>query len=180
MLRILLILFTLLATPLRADDWAAARADGAILLMRHAIAPGTGDPDGFRLDDCATQRNLSDEGRAQARATGAALRAQGIAITQVFTSQWCRCRDTARLLDLGPVQDWPSLNSFFEDRAQSDAQTAETLARLAALPDGARPILVTHQVNITALTGIVPRSGEILVAERRDGALAVTGRIAPR
>jgi broad specificity phosphatase PhoE len=180
MLRILLILFTLLATPLRADDWDAARAEGAILLMRHATAPGTGDPENFRLEDCATQRNLSEEGRSQARDTGAALREAGIVITHVATSQWCRCRDTARLLDLGPVEDWPSLNSFFSDRGTADAQTADTLARLAALPQGARPILITHQVNITALTGIVPRSGEIIVAELRDGALTVTGRIAPR
>jgi Histidine phosphatase superfamily (branch 1) len=128
MLRIALLLLLLFASPARADDWAAARADGAILLMRHAIAPGTGDPSGFDLGDCATQRSLSDEGRAQARDTGAAIREAGIAVTHVLTSQWCRCRDTARLLNLGPVQDWPSLNSFFEVRSTAAAQTAETLA----------------------------------------------------
>ena len=74
----------------------------------------------------------------------------------------------------------PSLNSFFEDHSTAERQSAETLAHLASLPQGARPILVTHQVNITALTGVVPRSGEIIVAELRNGALAVTGRIAPR
>ncbi len=103
-----------------------------------------------------------------------------MAVTLVATSQWCRCRDTARLLELGAVEDWPSLNSFFEDRGTAEAQTAETLARLAALPADSRPILVTHQVNITALTGVTPRSGEIIVAALRDGALTVTGRIAPR
>jgi phosphohistidine phosphatase SixA len=180
MLRIALLLLLLFASPARADDWAAARADGAILLMRHAIAPGTGDPSGFDLGDCATQRNLSDDGRAQARDTGASIREAGIAVTHVLTSQWCRCRDTARLLNLGPVQDWPSLNSFFEDRSTAAAQTAETLAQLAALPADARPILVTHQVNITALTGIVPRSGEIIVARRAPEGLIVTGRVAPR
>ncbi len=175
MLRILLILFTLIATPARADDWDAARAEGAILLMRHATAPGTGDPVNFDLADCSTQRNLSEAGRLQARETGSAIRAAGIPITHVLTSQWCRCRDTARLLDLGPVEDLPSLNSFFSDRGEAEPQTAETLARLAALPRGARPILVTHQVNITALTGVVPRSGEIIVAQLQDGALASHG-----
>jgi phosphohistidine phosphatase SixA len=180
MLRIVLLLLALFTAPVRADDWDAARADGAILLMRHATAPGTGDPEGFRIGDCATQRNLSNEGRAQARATGAAIREAGLAITHVLTSQWCRCRDTAQLMSLGPVEEWPSLNSFFEDRTTANAQTAQTLARLSALPAGARPILVTHQVNISALTGVVPGSGEIIVAELRNGALTVTGRIAPR
>jgi phosphohistidine phosphatase SixA len=180
MLRIALLLLALFASSARADDWDAARAEGAILLMRHATAPGTGDPPNFVLADCTTQRNLSEAGRAQARETGNAIREAGVEISLVLTSQWCRCRDTARLLDLGPVQDWPSLNSFFEDRSTAERQSAETLAQLASLPQGARPILVTHQVNITALTGIVPGSGEIIVAELRDGALAVTGRIAPR
>jgi phosphohistidine phosphatase SixA len=179
MLRIVLLLLALFTAPVRADDWDAARADGAILLMRHATAPGTGDPEGFRIGDCATQRNLSNEGRAQARATGAAIREAGLAITHVLTSQWCRCRDTAQLMSLGPVEEWPSLNSFFEDRTTANAQTAQTLARLSALPAGARPILVTHQVNISALTGVVPGSGEIIVAELRNGALTATGRIAP-
>ncbi len=181
MLRIALLLLALFASPAQADDWDAARAEGAILLMRHATAPGTGDPENFDLADCSTQRNLSEAGRMQARETGSAIRAADIPeITHVLTSQWCRCRDTARLLDLAPVQDLPSLNSFFEDRSTAERQSAETLAHLASLPQGARPILVTHQVNITALTGIVPRSGEIIVAELRNGALAVTGRIAPR
>ncbi len=182
MLRFALLICALLAVPAlaSADDWDAARADGAILLMRHATAPGTGDPAGFVLDDCETQRNLSDEGRAQARDTGTAIREAGVGITHVLTSEWCRCRDTARLLGLGPVQDWPSLNSFFADRSLSGRPTAETLAGLAGLPDRARPILVTHQVNITALTGIVPRSGEIIVTRLTPEGLTVTGRIAPR
>ncbi len=180
MLRIVLLLFTLLSSPAHADDWDAARAEGAILLMRHATAPGMGDPENFDLADCTTQRNLSEAGRLQASETGSAIRVANVPVTHVLTSQWCRCRDTARLLDIGPVQDLPSLNSFFEDRSTSERQSAETLAHLASLPPGARPVLVTHQVNITALTGVVPRSGEIIVAELRDGALAVTGRIAPR
>ena len=113
--------------PLLADDAVAERLQepGAVLLIRHALAPGVGDPDGFRLDDCATQRNLSDEGRRQARAIGDWLRARGIGQAHVYSSQWCRCLETAALLDLGPVTELPALNSFFERRQD------RTLARHA-------------------------------------------------
>ena len=83
--------------------WAALREGGHVALMRHAIAPGVGDPAGFRLDDCTTQRKLSAQGRAQARAIGERFRANGIATAAVFSSQWCRCLDTARELALGEV-----------------------------------------------------------------------------
>ncbi len=150
--------------------------------MRHSLAPGTGDPPGFRLDDCATQRNLSDQGRADAQATGRLLAEAGIAPTLVATSQWCRARDTAVLLDLGAVTEWPSLNSFFDDRSTAEAQTRDTLAALEARAAGgeAGPVmLVTHQVNITALTGIAPAQGEVLVTRLEGGQLVVTGRIPP-
>ena len=178
MWRILLICLVFLASPARAD-WDAARTSGAVLLMRHAIAPGTGDPASFRLDDCGTQRNLSDEGRAQARAIGAALAANGVRPVWIATSQWCRTRETAAELGLGPFEDWPALNSFFQDRGTGPAQTAEVLAGLPARLGQGPVLLVTHQVNITALTGIVPRSGEIIVAEWDSGTLRVTGRLPP-
>ena len=179
--RSLILALPLLAAPglLRADPFAPARNAGAVLLMRHATAPGGGDPPGFRLDDCTTQRNLSATGRAEAQAIGAALRAAGIRPALVATSQWCRCRDTAVLLGLGPVQDWPEINSFFADRSREPAQTAATLARLATLPADATAVLVTHQVNITALTGIVPRQGEIIVTRRTAAGLERTGRLPP-
>ena len=172
-----ILLWLALSLPVHADVSALLRP-GAVALMRHATAPGTGDPPGFRVDDCSTQRNLSAAGLAEAARIGAALRAAGVAFSDVWTSKWCRCRDTAVLPDLGPVTARPFLNSFFGDRSSRDAQTRDTLAAVAALPPGARPIVVTHQVNITALTGIVPASGEIVVAEP-DGAggLRVTARL---
>lgn len=178
MLRVFLICLAFLATPAGAD-WDAARAPDAVLLMRHAIAPGTGDPATFRLGDCATQRNLSDAGRAQADAVGAALTERGIRPAWIATSQWCRTRETAAELNLGPAEDWPALNSFFQDRAEGPAQTAAVLAGLAARAGQGPVLLVTHQVNITALTGLVPRSGEIVVAVLEGGALRVTGRLPP-
>jgi phosphohistidine phosphatase SixA len=160
------------------DGWALLSRPGAVGLMRHALAPGTGDPAAFRIGDCSTQRNLDARGRDQARATGEAIRAEGIAIDRVLTSQWCRCRDTAELMAVAPVEDFPALNSFFRDRSTRDRQTEEVRAFLAGEPDDRRLLLVTHQVNITALTGRVPRSGEIVVIDvAPDGAVEILGSV---
>ncbi|MEM1362910.1 MAG: histidine phosphatase family protein [Pseudomonadota bacterium] len=167
-----------MALPLRADSMAVLKEPGVILLMRHALAPGTGDPRNFRLEDCSTQRNLDAQGRAQAQAIGFAIRSADIPIDRVWTSQWCRCRETAELLDLGTPEDKLFLNSFFRDRRKGPQQTEELRRALAALPRLDHPILVTHQVNITALTGIVPRSGEIIALEHHpDGNIEVRGRV---
>ena len=101
-----------------ATTWQALQRGEAVALIRHAIAPGTGDPPGFLLRDCSTQRNLSKEGRIQARRIGDFFRAQGIKEALVYSSQWCRCLETARLLGFGPVQELPALNSFFEEPAR--------------------------------------------------------------
>lgn len=180
--RVLLVLLLSLPAMGRADGLSDARDAGAILLMRHSLAPGIGDPPGFRLDDCATQRTLSEKGREDARAMGRLLQEAGVAPTLVATSQWCRAKETAILLKLRPVAEWPALNSFYDDRSTAGEQTAATLSALEARAAADKPdpvILVTHQVNITALTGIVPRQGEILVTRLEGGRLVVTGRIAP-
>ncbi|WP_372002149.1 histidine phosphatase family protein [Tistrella mobilis] len=150
-------------------------------LMRHATAPGTGDPDHFRLDDCTTQRNLSEAGRAEARETGRLLRAAGLADAAVLTSRWCRAADTAREMDLGKVEPFPPLDSFFRDRSREDAARRDILARIADRKAGDPPlIMVSHQVNITAVTGIFPASGEIVVVEvLQDGTAAVRARLSP-
>jgi phosphohistidine phosphatase SixA len=163
-----------------AELFEAVRTGRAALLLRHALAPGTGDPAEFRLDDCATQRNLSAAGREQARAIGERLRAQGIAQAEVYSSQWCRCLETARLLDLGVVKELPALNSFFGDHASAAAQTAALRDFLSAGPRAAPVVLVTHQVNIAALTGQGAGSGEIVVvALPFEGERSVLGRILP-
>jgi phosphohistidine phosphatase SixA len=183
----LLALVCAVARPSSAADaagdavWAAARADGAVLLIRHATAPGVGDPAGFRLDDCASQRNLSAAGRAEAAAIGAALRAAGVRATRVWSSEWCRCLETAALMGMAPVARQPLLNSVFARRGMADAQTAQLKAWIASQPaDGGSLILVTHQVNISAATGVFARSGEIVVARREaDGGLRAVGTIPP-
>ncbi len=161
------------------DAWTALRTPGHVALIRHALAPGTFDPAGFRLDDCTTQRNLSAEGRAQATRIGGMFRGNGIAAAAVHSSQWCRCLETATLLQLGPVAPQPLLNSFVQDAGQGARQVPAVKAWIAGL-DLARPaVLVTHQVVITALSDVYPGSGEIVVM-RRDaaGGLATVGRVA--
>lgn len=160
----------------RDEVLRALAAPGGVGLMRHARAPGGGDPPGMVLEDCATQRNLSDEGRAQARRIGAALRDAGIRPAEIRTSAWCRARETAERLDLGPVAALPALDSFFADRGQEPRRTAELRAYLDAGRTGPTRILVTHQVNITALTGIFPSEGELVVLRPGPEGYAVAGR----
>jgi len=147
-----------------------------MVVLRHARAPGTGDPPNFRLGDCSTQRNLSDAGRQQAARIGRRLREAGLAETKVYSSQWCRCLETARNLAAGPVVELPALNSFFEASDRERGQT-EALRAWIASANLSRPVvLVTHQVNITALTGIFPAEGEILILRREPGKLLVVAR----
>lgn len=171
-------LMLLIPSGVLADDWEALKQPGAVALMRHALAPGTGDPANFRLEDCATQRNLDDRGRAQARRVGQTLRDQDIAFDHIWSSGWCRARDTAALMDMGPVEIQPALHSFFAGRGSRSGQTRDMQDALAALPADARVLLVSHQVNITALTGETLPSGAIIIATRRaDGTLEVSGRV---
>ena len=150
--------------PAVADArFARLSEPGIVAIVRHADAPGGGDSASFALGDCATQRNLGARGRQQARDIGLAIRAAGATVDRVLTSQWCRCRDTARLFDLGPVEDLPALNSFFRNPARSDRQTADLRQFLFDLPPEETVILVTHYVNIRALTGLRVASGEVVL-----------------
>jgi phosphohistidine phosphatase SixA len=151
--------------PAVADEpWGRLRAGGLVMLMRHArTEPGTGDPPGFRHDDCATQRNLDAAGRAQARAIGERLRAERVPVDRVLTSRWCRCRETATLLGFGPAEPFPPLDSFFADRSRREAQRQGILAFVRDWGGPGNAMLVTHQVNISAATGIFPSPGEIVV-----------------
>lgn len=170
-------LLALTCPPCSPATTAGEAAPGRVLVLRHARAPGVGDPPGFVLGDCTTQRNLDARGRDQARRLGERLRAAGYAGARVYTSQWCRCRETARLLGLGPVEDLPLLNSFFAEPARRDPQIRAWREFVDRLPrDGSPVVFVTHQVNITALTGHFPASGEGLVLQLgRDGGFERVG-----
>lgn len=162
-----------------AAAWDALRRDGAIVLFRHAHAPGVGDPPQWRIGDCRTQRNLDERGRAQARRIGQRLREQGVRVGAVWTSRWCRARDTAVLMAVGAVQEVPAFDSFFAERGQEPQRTAAARERLRSWRGPGALVVVTHQVNISALTGQSTASGEglVLLQPPGDGALAVVGRI---
>jgi phosphohistidine phosphatase SixA len=158
--------------------WVLLQQGGLVVLIRHATAPGFGDPQNFRIGDCATQRNLSEEGRRQARALGEPFHSRKIPIEKVYSSQWCRCRDTAQLA-FGAFEEHPALNSFFEQPEFKVPQTEALKAFLLEVrPRRGNLILVTHQVNITALTDVVPSQGEMVVASLEDdGRLTVKFRL---
>ena len=135
--------------------------EGEIFFLRHALAPGFGDPPELTIGDCSTQRNLSAEGRAQARAIGDRLRDEGITDPVLFTSQWCRCMDTAVLLGFGPPRETYGLNSFFQRRDERAGNLEELQRIIDSLPpDGPPVIFVTHQVVVSAMTGRGVSSGE--------------------
>lgn len=141
---------------------------GCAVLLRHTQTdPGIGDPAGFKLDVCSSQRNLNALGRQQAVQIGRWFASGQLLPRAVRTSAWCRCQDTARLAFGESVAVWPALNSFFSeaDSPKQAAQTAALQAALAQIPPGVFEVWVTHQVNITALTGDVPRMGEARVVQ---------------
>lgn len=151
------------------DSVAALRSGGVAVLLRHAATePGIGDPPGFRLDDCSTQRQLSAEGRAQSQRIGQWFAARGLTPTAVRSSAWCRCIDTARLA-FARAEPWPALNSFFGDRPAEASRSGMLLEALARLRAPGFEVWVTHQVNITALTGEAVGMGEARVVGLRDG-----------
>jgi broad specificity phosphatase PhoE len=176
-----------LVVPAAADEaaaWAALKAGGHVAFIRHeATEPGVGDPPGYRLEDCSSQRNLSPPGREAAKRLGERLRAEGVAIDKAYTSPWCRCRDTATLA-FGKAEDWDALSSFFDDRSQEPRRTERVKNRVGTYstkkPKGT-VVMVTHQVNVQALTRESIGQGEIVVV-RPDGCcgLKVVGRIALR
>jgi len=155
------------------------KAGGHILMIRHALAPGFGDPDDFQIGDCSTQRNLDDRGREQARDIGKWLRSKGITSARVYSSQWCRCLETAALIDMGPVTELPALNSFFEltqDREPNLKALREFIAEQPS--DGVLIILVTHLVTISAIADQGVSSGEgVLIELHQDATYGVVGRL---
>jgi phosphohistidine phosphatase SixA len=183
----LLAALALIALPARADEaaaWAALRQGGHVAFIRHeATDPGLGDPPGYRLTDCKTQRNLSAQGRDAAKRLGDRLRAEGVAIEKVYSSPWCRCLDTATLA-FGRADDWDALASFFDEPAR-EAKLTERVRNRVGTYSTRKPkgtvVMVTHHVNIQALTHQAVGPGEIVVV-RPDGCcgLKVVGRIALR
>jgi len=170
------------AAPAAASDrvWEDLREGaGMVILYRHALAPGGGDPSDFDVKDCSTQRNLSDAGRRQARAMGAALRQNKVNVRRVVSSPWCRSRETAELLNVGPVRTMMRFGSTFT-APSAVAQRRESLALKTIARQSNRSgvvVVSSHQANIVDLTGIAPTSGEGIVVRYTGEQLTVIGRV---
>jgi len=175
------LLLSLLAATAHADDalWAQLAKGGNLILMRHGLTtPGVGDPPGFKVSDCTTQRNLVDEGRAEAKRAGAAVKARNVRVLEVRTSPWCRCVETARIaFATEPVVD-TMLSNLFTDPQNREAQVAAFRKFAATRPAGGNVALVTHGATIAAFTGINPGTAEmVIVSPDGKGGFSVAGRL---
>ncbi len=169
----------------RADEAAltALKAGGHVMIVRHGLTtPGFGDPLGFKLDDCATQRNLIEEGREQARRLGKLLRERGIAIERVLSSQWCRARETAALIDAGPVETLATSNNLYGRPVLRETQMRELRAAITAWNGKGTLLIVSHGSVIFSLAGENPREAEGFVLKPMPGTpegFAIVGKIGP-
>lgn len=170
---IVLCLISATSTVLAAETHSLLKAlssENHFALVRHALAPGNGDPTNFDVNDCSTQRNLSDAGRSQAVNIGQTLKDNGIEKALVYTSQWCRCQETAQLLGFNSVVANSVLNSFYQRQENRQKQTDELEQWLVSMPLTQPVIMVTHQVNITSFTGVYPSSGDMVIVRRNEDA----------
>jgi len=156
----------------------AVRQGGVTILIRHsATEPGVGDPPGFKLSDCATQRNLSDAGREQARRLGRWFEVHGLRPTAVRVSPWCRARETA-MLTFGRAQDWDPLSNLLNDRSRQADQTSEVRKSIAGGADSTIDVLISHGVSISAFVDVYLQQGEMVVVRpARDGGIEIVGRL---
>jgi phosphohistidine phosphatase SixA len=157
--------------------WEAVRSPGSVVVLRHSYAPGGFDPPDARLDDCSTQRNLDERGRAQAMRIGEAFRREGIAVGTVLSSPRCRCLDTARLA-FGQVKSWEPLQGALRDEGRRQRQIAEIRRAIAEHRDGPPLVLVTHGTVIDDLTGLrVPMGAFVVLRRTADGHHSVAGQL---
>ena len=180
---LLLSLLVVAAPTLAAADealWELLRGGGQVVLIRHAVTtPGVGDPPGFRLNECATQRNLTDAGREDARRVGATFRARSIPVGRVLSSPWCRCLETARLA-FGGAEVWTPLSNLFDNRAREPEQMRALREIAGRRPTGGNLLLITHGSVVLPLTGIQPAPAELVVlTPEAVDRFRVAGRLTP-
>ena len=154
-----------------------------VLLMRHTLAPGVGDPANYSLQDCKTQRNLNAEGRAQAVFVGEWLKKQGVKNAEVHSSVWCRCKDTAALLNFGEYKVEPALASFFDDMSkakESNLKLQRFIAGKIKSKGDKALIMVTHHVNILEFMGENIASGDMVLAKVNSKGELISYKLIPR
>jgi len=154
-----------------------------VLLMRHTLAPGVGDPANYSLEDCKSQRNLNAEGRKQAVFVGEWLKKEGIKNAEVHSSIWCRCKDTAALLSFGEYKVEPALASFFDDMSkakESNLKLQRFIAGKIKSKGDKALIMVTHHVNILEFMGENIASGDMVLAKVNSKGVLISYKLIPR
>jgi malonate transporter and related proteins len=175
----------MLLVPLTAHGdetvWKLVQGGGQVLFIRHATTtPGIGDPEGFRLEDCKTQRNLSDEGRAEARRLGETLRRRQVPVGELLSSPWCRCHDTALLAFSRKAITWTPLSNLFGRRDAAEAQVREMRGRIGSYRGKENLVMMSHGSVAVPLTGVSPQQAEIIVLTPLGGdKFRVAGRLPP-
>jgi phosphohistidine phosphatase SixA len=161
-----------------AQLWQTLQSGGYVVLLRHGLTePGAGDPPGFKLGDCATERNLNAEGRAESKRLGEAFRRRKVPVAQVLSSEWCRCKDTAELA-FGRYEVWPALNNLFGRHENAAAQRSAILERASRFRGAGNLILVSHGSTIVQVAGVSPVMGEMVVMKPAGpGKLELVGRM---
>ena len=167
---IISLFLSLLTSQLNASDqlWNLAQEGNKIILIRHSLAPGGGDPPGFKINDCKTQRNLNLTGIKQSKKIGKLFKKNKVPVDQVLSSQWCRCKDTAKYA-FGNYKEFTALNSTFQSPYnKNEGKQLKELYNFVKKWDGKgrNLILITHYSIITAVTTAVPSSGEIVIADK--------------
>jgi len=168
------------SAPASADAqlWEKLQSGGYVVLLRHGLTePGVGDPPGFKLSDCRTERKLNAEGRAESKRLGEAFRRRQVPIAQVLSSEWCRCKDTAELA-FGRYETWPALNNLFGRHDNAAAQRSAILDRASRFRGAGNLVLVSHGSTIVQVAGINPAMGEMVVMRPAGaGKLELVGRM---
>ena len=169
-----IIYFALFSIKLYAKDPLSIAKEGdKIIFIRHALAPGGGDPPGFKIDDCKTQRNLNRVGIQQSKNIGKLFKKNKIPVDKVLSSQWCRCKDTAKYA-FKNYFEFPALNSTFQSSfAKNEPKQLKQLQTFVNNwdGDGGNLVLITHYSIITAITNAVPSSGEIAITDKKFNVL---------
>jgi Histidine phosphatase superfamily (branch 1) len=162
--------------------WERLKKGGHIILMRNtAVDEGGGDPKGYKIPDCATQLNLTDKGRDEARRIGEVLRKRSIPVGQVLSSQFCRCQETAKLA-FGKFEQWEALNSFLDKPDRKSEQTRLLHQKLGRIPQDTNIVIVTHGYNIVSAVGLNPDPGDFLIIAPSEstGGYRVLGELYPK
>lgn len=174
----MLLLSSLVAAKATEAGWALLREGGQIVLIRHAFSPGSGDARGFSIDDCSTQRNLSERGRQQAEKMGALFAARAGRIERVVSSRYCRCLETATVaFEDNKIEVLDALDLLPQDATAAKTANDAVIKLIDDYGGAGNLILVTHLENIAALTAVSPREGEAVIVRLEGQSLRVLGRV---